>query len=125
MFNTNDLIRIKERRLTTKEITSQIDFFKKSDFYLNLNRPCKVGDGITVLEQHDIDNLAVLFTKKSLSGRVMKFVPASGAASRMFKVLHTLNNLDVNINDDFIKTEVEADVSRDFRIFVKGIKNFA
>ena len=125
MFNTNDLIRIKKRGLTTREIISQINFFKKSDFYLHLNRPCKVGDGITVLEQHQIAKLVELYTKESLSGRVMKFVPASGEASRMFKILHFLNNLDVNINDDFINTEVEADVGRDFEIFVKSIKKFA
>jgi len=125
MFNTNDLTRIKKRGLTTREIISQIALFKKSDFYLKLNRPCKVGDGITVLKQHDIDRLAELYTKESLFGRAMKFVPASGAASRMFKVLHFLNNLDVNINDNFIKTEVEADVGRVFGKFITNIKKFA
>ncbi|MBL0699708.1 MAG: DUF4301 family protein [Desulfosarcina sp.] len=127
MFNNNDLIQIKDMNLTISEIISQIELFKKSNLYLNLQRSCKVDDGITVLDRHDTDRLAALYTKESLSGRTMKFVPASGAASRMFKVLHSLNNLDVKLNDDFIKTEEEADaaVGRAFGTFLKGIRNFA
>ncbi|MCD6272573.1 MAG: DUF4301 family protein, partial [Deltaproteobacteria bacterium] len=125
MFNNNDLIQIKDMDLTISEIISQIEFFKKSNLYLNLKGSCKAGDGITVLDRHDADRLAELYTKESLSGRTMKFVPASGAASRMFKVLHSLNNLDAKLNDDFIKTEADAGVVRAFGAFVKGIRNFA
>jgi len=125
MFNNNDLIQIKDINLTMSEIISQIELFKKSNFYLNLKGSCKVGDGITVLDRHYTDRLAALYTKESLSGRTMKFVPASGAASRMFKVLHSLNNLDAKLNDDFIKTEADAGVVRAFGAFVKGIRNFA
>ena len=125
MFNNNDLIQIRGMGLTINEIISQIELFKKSKLYLNLKRSCKVGDGITVLDSNDLNRLAALYTKESLSGRTMKFVPASGAASRMFKVLHSLNNIDVKINDDFIKTKVEADLGRAFGIFVKGLRNFA
>ncbi|MBL0716569.1 MAG: DUF4301 family protein, partial [Desulfosarcina sp.] len=82
-------------------------------------------DGITVLRQDEIAKLTDLYTKESLAGRVIKFVPASGAASRMFKVLHFFNNLDININDDFIKTKMETNVGRDFELFIKNIKKFA
>lgn len=133
MFNDNDLIQIKDRGLTIEQVISQIELFKKNDFYLTLNRSCKVGDGITVLDQQDLDRLAALYLKASLSGRIMKFVPASGAASRMFEALHMLNNLKVKINGDFIaalikrntKTEINESVGKSFVTFIKGLRNFA
>jgi hypothetical protein len=51
-----------------------------------LVRPCVEGDG--VLLQRDLDSLPLekSFSDAAANGRMMKFVPASGAASRMFQL---------------------------------------
>ena len=65
---------------------SQIEIFKRGIPYTTLHRPCTVDDGITVLQQSTIEALEILAQAVS-AGRVTKFVPASGAATRMFQAL--------------------------------------
>lgn len=53
-----------------------------------LDRPCRVGDGIQALDASEATRLAQLFEKEVQGpGRASKFVPASGAATRMFAPL--------------------------------------
>ena len=52
-----------------------------------LDRPCTVGDGIVRLDASQHDELLQAGQRAALEGRVQKFVPASGAATRMFKDL--------------------------------------
>jgi hypothetical protein len=54
---------------------------------MKLNRACTLNDGILQLEKAQFDNLCELHTQAASIGRLMKFVPSSGAASRMFKIL--------------------------------------
>jgi hypothetical protein len=46
-----------------------------------------VDDGITVLQPSALEALGNLYAQAVSAGRVMKFVPASGAATRMFQAL--------------------------------------
>ena len=57
-----------------------------------LERSCRVGDGVTRLEPELQEKLAERGRQAAAAGRVEKFVPASGAASRMFEAL--LRDLD-------------------------------
>ena len=52
--------------------------------FARLLRPCTIGDGIRRLSVGDAQGLAALFEAATADLRVAKFVPASGAASRMF-----------------------------------------
>lgn len=52
-----------------------------------LERPCTVGDGIVQLDPSQHDELVQAGRHAAAEGRVQKFVPASGAATRMFKEL--------------------------------------
>ncbi|HUP42423.1 MAG TPA: DUF4301 family protein, partial [Thermoanaerobaculia bacterium] len=49
--------------------------------------PCTAGDGIARLEPERHAALAARYAEARAAGRAMKLVPASGAASRMFKTL--------------------------------------
>jgi hypothetical protein len=50
-------------------------------------RPCQLGDGIRVLRPAEEPWLLARFAAAAAAGRLSKFVPASGAASRMFEPL--------------------------------------
>jgi hypothetical protein len=52
---------------------------------LALDRPATVGDGILRLERADQERLAALCDEAQRAGRLSKFVPASGAATRLFR----------------------------------------
>ncbi|MCK5705122.1 MAG: DUF4301 family protein, partial [Cyclobacteriaceae bacterium] len=68
-------------------VNLQIENFKKGFPFLKLETPATAEDVIIVLDQKEIDTLIALYDKNSLQKQIVKFVPASGAASRMFKLL--------------------------------------
>ena len=84
-FNESDLMQMEAKGINPEMITSQLDRFKKGFPFLKLNRPCTLGDGIRGLESSEIKALLRAHSESALAGRTTKFVPASGAASRMFK----------------------------------------
>lgn len=55
--------------------------------FVKLLRPCRLEDGISTIKADDQALLLDLHERAASAGRLMKFVPASGAASRMFKDL--------------------------------------
>lgn len=69
------------------DVLHQLRLFERAPPYLALDRPCTVGDGIQVLSAAAIARARACAAQASGQGRVQKFVPASGAASRMFQAL--------------------------------------
>ena len=86
-FSREDIHQIMTRGQTPETVLSQIEIFKRGIPYTKLHRPCTVEDGITVLQQSDMEALGTLYAQAVSAGRVTKFVPASGAATRMFQAL--------------------------------------
>ena len=86
-FSKADLHQIMARGQTPETVLAQIEILKRGILYTTLHRPCTVDDGIAVLQQSDIAVLGTLYDQAVSAGRVTKFVPASGAATRMFQAL--------------------------------------
>ncbi|MBW1887274.1 MAG: DUF4301 family protein [Deltaproteobacteria bacterium] len=126
-LNKEDLDQIKKLGITTEQVNAQIEMFKRGFPFSKLNRSTTVGDGIIVLQQNELERLGDLFLQAALSGRTMKFVPASGAASRMFKLLLSFNNRYEQIDEKYIRAEAEKDDTdhQTFLRFIRGIKSFA
>ena len=87
LFSDRDIRQITKRGITLEAVKSQIELFKRGFPFCKLARPCTVGDGIQVLSGEDMERLGTVFADVARTGTAMKFVPASGAASRMFKSL--------------------------------------
>ena len=85
-WNDQDLKEIRARGITPEKVASYIEQFQQGFPTIQLDRPCTLGDGITTLLDGQ-DRLASLHAAAAAAGRVTKFVPASGAASRMFTLL--------------------------------------
>ncbi|MBN1225565.1 MAG: DUF4301 family protein [Deltaproteobacteria bacterium] len=96
MFSKKDLRDIRSRGIAPEEVLRQIRIFKKGFSFVNLIRPCRAGEGIRRLDEKDISRLTAVYSKAQSAGRAMKFVPASGAATRMFKDLMSANGLTDN-----------------------------
>ena len=67
------------------QIKTQIDRFKSGFPELEVVRPASIGDGILKLTQEEEERFIAFFDRSNQS--VEKFVPASGAATRMFQDL--------------------------------------
>ncbi len=72
------------------DIQKQIERFKKGYPFRRLIRPATVGDGIRKLEKDESQVLKQQYEDSLPEISVCKFVPASGAASRMFRDLSML-----------------------------------
>ena len=88
MLNQNDLAQIAAKGVSAETVEKQLERFSKGFPYLELSGSATAGHGIMQLSPAQEDE-AIDRWKRYLSdgGEVMKFVPASGAASRMFKAL--------------------------------------
>lgn len=84
-WSRRDRERIQAEGLSLTEAERQLTLFRSGVSAVRLNRPCRAGDGIVVLTSAEQEQLLATY-EGALAGReVTKFVPASGAASRMFK----------------------------------------
>ena len=107
VFTEADIRRIEEEGLTRERVLAQIDLFKRGVCPVKLNRPCTVNDGIVTLPEEELTKMAALYNADLQMGRrVLKFVPASGAASRMFKdwyVYLEKGGLDAGQSEEFAR----------------------
>lgn len=84
-WSPEDLGRIAAHGLTAGEVERQLDIFRKGIAPVRLNRPCRPGDGIVALPPEAHPALLEAYEEARRSLRLVKFTPASGAASRMFR----------------------------------------
>ncbi|MEM6342724.1 MAG: DUF4301 family protein [Bacteroidota bacterium] len=70
----------------------QMERFQQGFPPIQLLRAPQIGDGVLQYEETEIDRLISLYESKAEQLRICKFVPASGAASRMFKLLYAYLN---------------------------------
>ena len=94
MFSREDLQQIESHGLTQAQVEQQIENFRQGFPYLKIVRAASAGDGVQVLSDEEVAQAVERYEKLSQELRVVKFVPASGAATRMFKELFEF------INDD-------------------------
>ena len=87
MLTDRDIRFLKQRGMDIEDVRFQIKILREGGRILNLKRPCALGDGIQRIDESRIDTLISRYEDAVCRGRCMKFVPASGAATRMFKSL--------------------------------------
>lgn len=91
MFNKKDINQIKSKGLTIENIEKQIAYFKSDFPFIKLKAAAIPGNGLKTYNEEEIIELAAYFDRKYQDYEILKFVPASGAASRMFKHLFEFN----------------------------------
>ncbi|WP_247237549.1 DUF4301 family protein [Telluribacter sp. SYSU D00476] len=106
MFNDNDLQLIQERGSDVPLVEEQINYFINGFPFLPLSKAATVGDGIIRLSDEQIQQLMADFDRSAADGEIslLKFVPASGAATRMFKSLFSYleqDKIDKSVEEFF------------------------
>jgi len=86
-FTERDLAQLQARGIPPERAADCLATFAAGVPHAVLDRPCTRGDGVTVLEDAEVDRLCRRGEEAAREGRLTKFVPASGAASRMFQAL--------------------------------------
>ncbi len=98
MFTEKDLNQLSAHGITAAQANAQMQRFATGFPYLKLHGSAAVGHGIKALTPAQEDE-AVARWEQYLAdgGEVAKFVPASGAASRMFKAMFAFVNGDEDV----------------------------
>jgi hypothetical protein len=86
-LSSDDLARIAARGLTIEEAERQAGLLENPPPAVKLARPCTISDGVERIAESEHGELLALADDAARAGRLSKFVPASGAASRMFAFL--------------------------------------
>ena len=86
MFTKEDIAQIEQRGSSVQTVEEQVERFKKGFPWMKIVAPATPERGIQVLDEAAVEAAAKYYDGASMNGKC-KFVPASGAASRMFKDL--------------------------------------
>ena len=115
MFNENDIKLIEKKGIKLSTIEEQLSRFKNGFPYLKVVSAASIGNGIIKLNKTEETECIYTWEEFLLrGGSVEKSVPASGAASRMFKNMFAFLNADYDVPT----TQFEKD-------YFAGIHNFA
>jgi hypothetical protein len=87
LFSPRDLRQMSGMGIAPAEAARQVALFRNPPPFTRVLRPCRPGDGILSISVAQHTGLLAHFDAAARRGRIAKFVPASGAATRMFKDL--------------------------------------
>lgn len=99
----------KNKNVDVLAIEQQLKLFENGVKIPKLVKPCTLGDGIHRISDIEKDELLTLQRAAQLQSRLIKFVPASGAASRMFQKLQSVLNRFNNFRLDEIESKISED----------------
>lgn len=115
MLSQEDLKQISLRGITEEQVEHQLDEIKQGFPFLKIEAAASIGKGIMSPTENEMNKyLSMWDTYLTGCHKIVKFVPASGAASRMFKNLYSFLDADY----DKPTTEFEKE-------FFENIKKFA
>ena len=95
MFTTQDVQQFESIGITLEKAETQVNDLKNGYPFLKIKGAAAIGDGVLALDDNEREQL-IADWKEYLKGdgEIIKMVPASGAASRMFKDLFEFENSD-------------------------------
>ena len=127
MITKKDEKILEKKGLKKSDIDYQLELLKKGTKHIILKRPAIINDGILSFSESEISHYLRLYDDYLSEGKkVMKFVPASGAATRMFKEFFACYNKGCKSIDEYptVKTFFEKlNLFAFFEILDAGLKS--
>jgi len=112
-FTAQDLAYMAQRSSYPTYVEELFGFFNTGFDFANINRNVSIGDGIVKFSEKEVIHWIQVYELLAKKKEIVKFVPASGAASRMFKDLYeVVQSEELTLNDKA-------------KLYLKKIKEFA
>lgn len=122
-FTERDIKQLEGKGIAREQVAGQIEIFETGIPFVRLERAAVIGDGITKCTLAVEKQLIANFEKMRPRLELLKFVPASGAASRMFKAL--FNFLDTfDPASETLAQYLDRTSDSDMKTFLDGMKDF-
>jgi len=84
-LSDKDLEAIAAKGISVQQVLRQLEIFRRGIKPLRILKPARVGDGVVQIPPEERETLVSLHDRAAERGRMLKFVPSSGVASRMFR----------------------------------------
>jgi hypothetical protein len=122
-FSKTDIVQINKYGISIQKIEQQLQFFRNGISKIILDRPAIINDGIIKISEAEAADYANFFNQKKENLKLEKFVPASGAASRMFKFLNEFLN-EFDIENETINAYINRKNDANLTVFLAGMEKF-
>ena len=120
-FTEKDIQQIENKGLTLSKVESQIELFKTGVPFVNLTSAATINNGIVKCSEAQKAHYINYFETKGKEASISKFVPASGAATRMFKNLFKF--IDEYIPEkESINSYINRNKDTDLSLFFMGLE---
>lgn len=117
-----DMQQMASKGIAKEKVESQINTFKEGIPFVNLQSAAVVGNGILRFSDEEEKELINLYESRVNNLDVLKFVPASGAASRMFKALFSFLD-DYDYKSESLETYLNRTGDKDIKKLSEGMEN--
>ena len=123
MLTKKDTTQIENKGLTVDKVQDQIRLFKQGLPFVNLESAATCDDGILRLSETERQELIDLFDVRRNDNSILKFVPASGAATRMFKSLFKFTET-YNPETETLNAYINREKDPTLNLFFVGLDKF-
>jgi Domain of unknown function (DUF4301) len=124
MLTEKDLHQIQNHGLSLTQIISQLETFTIGIPPTTITAAASVGNGIEKIPESTQEELIALYERIKTEKTIVKFVPASGAATRMFKFLFQFLD-DFNPEEETLNAYFKKDGLRQLELFFNSKYDFA
>lgn len=122
-FSKKHTEQIGAKGLSVSEVEEQLHKFEKKIPYADITAHASVEKGILQLSEADEKAFVEQYEKERQSLEIVKFIPASGAATRMFKFLYKFLE-NYNPKTDSINSYINKEKEPEIRLFFIGLEKF-
>ncbi|MCY2686245.1 DUF4301 family protein [Salinimicrobium sp. TH3] len=121
-FSEKDISHFREKGISPEKVEQQIEIFKRGNIVVNIREAATVKNGILAVAEEEQKELTDFYESKKDNLDILKFIPASGAATRMFKAFYNLLKEFDPENDD-LEDYIDKKNEQSLEIFFSRIKD--
>ena len=121
IFTKKDINQINSNGLTVEQVMSQLHYFESGIRAINLKDAATIGNGILSFNKQEQDTYFKHYENNKSEYSILKFVPASGAATRMFKFLFEFLK-EYNSSKESINSYINKNKVPELALFIIGME---
>lgn len=120
-FTEADIAQIENNGLKEKDVEDQIKIFQRGNLAVKIEAAATVGNGIRQFPPNERENFISFYEEKKEGLEILKFVPASGAATRMFKVVHKFLE-EFDTGTETLSSYLERSTNNNLKLFFDNLE---
>lgn len=122
-FTNADIDFIIDYGVSVAKVSRELEMFENGIAKISLEKAATVHDGILTFSEEEVRDFVTYFETERKKYSIEKFVPASGAASRMFKFLIEFIN-EFQLGEETINAYINRQKANKLSVFLVGIEKF-